>query len=168
MKPIHTGDATRQRRDRLIQEAVHDPYRAAAKLSEPSVCSGCGVVFEHGRWQWSPELPTSAADALCPACMRIRDEVPAGILTLAGGFLQKHRDDIMHLLHNTVDAQQREHPMKRIMAIVESDGKIEATFTDGHLPRTIGEAIKRAYDGVLDIKFAEESGIARASWSRDD
>jgi NMD protein affecting ribosome stability and mRNA decay len=168
VKPIRAGDATRQRRDRIIQEAIHDPYKAAVKPSEPSVCSECGVVFQNGRWQWSPELPTNAADALCPACMRIRDRVPAGVLTLGGSFLQKHRDDIMHLLRNTVDAQQREHPVKRIMDIAEAGGEVEVTFTDTHLPRTVGEAIRRAYDGVLEIKFAEESGIARANWSRND
>lgn len=168
MKSVRTGDATRQRRDRLIREAVHDPYKAAVKPSEPSVCRECGVVFENGRWQWSPELPTNAAEALCPACMRIRDRVPAGFLTLSGDFLQKHREDVMRLLRNTVDAQQKEHPIKRIMDIAEVDDGVEATFTDIHLPRTVGEAIRRAYDGVLDIQFAKESGIARAYWSRND
>lgn len=168
MKNPRTGDATRQRRDRLIQEAVHDPYKAAAKRAEPSVCSDCGVVFSDGRWQWSPELPASAADALCPACQRIRDRVPAGFLSLSGDFLPEHRDEIMHLLRNTVDAQQKEHPVKRIMSIAESEHGIEVTFTDIHLPRTVGEAIQRAYDGDIDIQFARESGIARVYWSRND
>ena len=154
MKTMRTGDAARQRRDRLIQDAAHDPYKAAVKPSEPSVCRECGVVFTDGRWQWSPELPTSAADALCPACQRIRDRVPAGFLFLSGDFFRKHREDIMHLIRNTVDVQQKEHPMKR--------------FTDIHLPRSVGKAIERAYDGQLDIQFAEGSGIARAYWSRDD
>lgn len=168
MKTLRTGDPTRRRRDRLIKEAVHDPYKAAAKPTEPSVCRDCGVVFSNGRWQWSPELPTAAADALCPACQRIRDQVPAGFLTLSGDFLQAHRDEIMHLLHNTVDAQQREHPVKRIMRTSESDHGIEVTFTDIHLPRTVGEAIERAYDGELDIQFARGSGIARVYWSRNN
>ena len=168
MKTLRTGDATRRRRDRLIQEAVHDPYKSAAKPAEPSVCRDCGVVFSHGRWHWSPELPTAAADVLCPACQRIRDQVPAGFLTLSGNFLQAHREEILHLLRNTVDAQQKEHPVKRIMRTAESEHGIEVTFTDQHLPRTVGSAIKRAYDGELNIQFAEESSITRVSWSRDD
>lgn len=168
MKPIHTGDATRQRRDRLIRENIHDPYKASAKPSAPSVCKECGVVFENGRWHWSPELPTNAADALCPACMRIRDRLPAGFLTLSGDFLQKHREDILHLLRNTVDAQQKEHPVKRIMDITDTGGEVAVSFTDIHLPRTVGEAIRRAYNGELDIQYAEESGISRAYWSRND
>lgn len=168
MKTLRTGDPARRRRDRLIKEAVHDPYKAAAKPAEPSVCRDCGVVFSGGRWQWSPELTTGAADALCPACQRIRDQVPAGFLTLSGNFLQAHREEIMHLLQNTVDAQQKEHPVKRIMYTSESEDGIEVTFTDIHLPRTVGEAIESAYEGELEIQFGKESGIARVYWSRDD
>lgn len=168
MKTLRKSDATRRRRDRLIREAVHDPYKASAKPKEPSICRDCGVVFSAGRWQWPREAPSSAADALCPACQRIRDQVPAGFLTLSGDFLQAHREEIMRLLQNTVDAQQQEHPLKRIMRTAESEAGIEMTFTDIHLPRTVGEAIQRAYDGELDIQFAKESGIARVYWSRDD
>ena len=168
MKDLRKNDATHRRRDRLIREAVHDPYKASAKLKEPTVCRDCGVVFSDGRWQWSPELPTGAANALCPACQRIRDRVPAGFLTLSGDFLQVHRNEIMRLLHNTVDAQQREHPLKRIMRTSATAKSVEVTFTDIHLPRSAGEAIERAYDGELAIQFTKESGIARAYWSRDN
>lgn len=167
MKTRRTSDVTGRRRDRLLQEAVHDPYMAAAKPDEPSVCRECGVVFSEGRWRWSPELPTDAAYALCPACQRLRDRVPAGFLSLSGNFFRKHRDDIMHLVENTVDTQQKEHPMKRLMSIEDSDGGVVVTFTDIHLPRTVGTAIERAYDGELEIRIAEEASIARVYWSRD-
>lgn len=167
MKSLRTGNATRRRRDRLIQEGVHDPYKATVKPPEPSVCRHCGVVFNEGRWQWSPELPTAAADALCPACLRIRDRIAAGFLTLSGGFFRKHRDEIMHLVENVVDAQQKEHPLKRLMNIEDSDDGVVITFTDIHLPRSIGTAIERAYDGELEIRFAEDSGVARTYWSRE-
>lgn len=166
MNSQQTGEAARHRRDRLIREAVHDPYKAAAKPAEPSVCRECGVVFNEGRWRWSPELPTGATDTLCPACQRLRDRVPAGFLTLSGDFFRAHRDDIMHLVENTVDAQQKEHPMKRLMKIEDADDEVVVTFTDIHLPRSVGKAIERAYDGELEIRFAEESGIARVYWSR--
>jgi NMD protein affecting ribosome stability and mRNA decay len=168
VKTARTGDATQRRRDRLIQEAVHDPYKATTKPREPSACRECGVVFSDGRWHWSPDLPTGAAEALCPACQRLRDRVPAGFLTLGGGFFRQHRDDIMHLVRNTVDAQQKEHPMKRLMNIEDADEGVVVTFTDIHLPHTVGKAIEQAYDGELEIRFGDESGIARAYWSRQD
>lgn len=104
---------------------------------------------------------------MCPACLRIRDRVPAGFLALSGAFLEKHHDEILNLLRNVVDAQQKEHPVKRIMDVVEEDASIVVTFTDIHLPRTVGEAIKRAYDGDLEIQYAEESGMSRVYWSRN-
>jgi NMD protein affecting ribosome stability and mRNA decay len=141
---------------------------ASAKPAEPSVCADCGVVFSEGRWRWSPELPPERTEVLCPACQRIRDKVPAGFLTLEGEFFRQHRKEILNLVENTVDFQQKEHPMKRMMDVKEADDGVVVTFTDIHLPHTVGVAIERAYDGELEMQFAEESGIARAYWSRPD
>jgi hypothetical protein len=52
------------------------------------------------------------------------------------------------------------------MNVDERDDGTELAFTDSHLPRGIGEAIQRAYDGDLDIRFPEEGGIVRVSWER--
>jgi hypothetical protein len=155
-----------RRRDRLIQEELHDPYMAGAKPEEPTVCRDCGVVFNEGRWQWLPEPPAQAAETVCPACRRVRDRVPAGFLTLSGEFFRKHRDEIMNLVENKVESQEKEHPMKRLMNVDDQDDGTELTFTDSHLPRGVGEAIQRAYDGDLDIRFPAEGGIVRVFWER--
>jgi len=155
-----------RRRDRLIQEEVHDPYMAGAKPEEPTVCRDCGVVYNGGRWQWLPEPPGQAAATVCPACRRVRDRVPAGFLTLSGEFFDGHRDEIMNLVENKVESQEKEHPMKRLMRVEDRDGGTELTFTDAHLPRGVGEAIQRAYDGDLDIHFPDDGGIVRVYWER--
>jgi NMD protein affecting ribosome stability and mRNA decay len=154
------------RRDRLIKERVHDPYMTRGKPVEPTVCPECGVVFADGRWQWQAEAPVEANTELCPACRRIQDRVPAGYLTLQGDFLAQHRDEILNLVHNKVDSQRTEHPMKRLMNIEEQEDGLLITFTDVHLPRGVGEAITRAYEGDLDIHYTEEAGIVRAYWRR--
>ena len=41
----------RIRRDRQIQEVVHDSYRSRGKPGEPTACPDCGAVFHRGRWQ---------------------------------------------------------------------------------------------------------------------
>lgn len=160
---IATG---RRRRNRLIQEQVHDPYMAGAKPEEPTVCRDCGVVFNEGRWQWLPEPPARAAETVCPACRRVRDRVPAGFLTLNGEFFREHRDEIMNLIENKVESQEKEHPMKRLMNVDDRDDGTELAFTDSHLPRGVGEAIQRAFDGDLDIRFPAEGGIVRVFWER--
>ena len=158
--------ANHGRGDRLIKERIHDPYMTRVKLSEPTVCPSCTVVFESGRWTWMATLPPDANEELCPACRRIRDKVPAGFLTLGGTFFKEHREEILNLLHNKVDSERREHPMKRIMAMEEQENKLVVTFTDTHLPRGVGEAVERAYEGKLDIHYEPEAGIVRVAWER--
>lgn len=154
------------RGDRLIKERIHDPYMTRAKLPEPSVCPDCKVIFAGGRWQWTTELPAQANEELCPACRRIRDRVPAGFLTLGGTFFKDHREEILNLIHNKVDSEKRQHPMKRLMGMEEQDDKLVITFTDVHLPRGVGEAIARAYEGDLDMNYESESTIVRVTWER--
>jgi NMD protein affecting ribosome stability and mRNA decay len=164
-----TGDTAQfhGRHDRLIEERVHDPYRLRSKPKEPSVCPKCGVVFDEGRWQWQPSPPPGAAEELCPACQRIRDKAPAGFLTLSGEFFQAHREEILHLVRNKVEEQKAEHPMKRLMGIEEQeDGSCLISFTEMHLPQSVGEAIEHAYKGELEIDYPEEGGIVRAYWKR--
>jgi NMD protein affecting ribosome stability and mRNA decay len=159
--------AGRGRHDRLIKEDVHDPYMARGKLAEPTVCMDCGAVFSKGRWQWATQTPADAHQQRCPACQRIHDKVPAGYLDLSGSFLEQHRDEIMHLVHNKVESQKAQHPVKRLMAVEDQkDGGVQITFTDMHLPRGVGEAIQRAYEGDLDIQYTEGSGIVRVYWKR--
>ena len=116
MNQNSTNPGTAQRRDRMIRESVHDPYLARSKPKEPTVCRECGLVFTKGRWQSTVETPAGAAAAVCPACQRIRDKVPAGLLTLSGRFLDAHRDEILQLVNNTVELQRQQHPLKRVMA----------------------------------------------------
>ncbi|AOY88086.1 ATPase [Marinobacter salinus] len=163
------GDvAGRGRRDRLIKEEIHDPYMARSKPPEPTVCPGCSAVFSKGRWQWSPESAEGAHEMMCPACERIRDDMPAGILTLSGGFLGKHRDELLKLIRNKVEEEKANHPLKRLMGVEDGpDGELIVKFTDLHLPRGTGEAVERAYDGDLDIQYTKESNLVRVYWSRE-
>lgn len=157
------------RGNRLLKEEVHDPYMARSKPKEPAVCSECGAVFHKGRWQWAALPAGEVNEFMCPACERIRDNMPAGILTLSGSFLGKHRDEILKLIHNKVEEEKAEHPMKRLMGIEDgSEGELIVRFTDLHLPRGTGEAIERAYDGELEIQYTKESNLVRVYWNRDE
>ena len=156
------------RRDRLLKQNHPDAYRSDRKLREPTLCKICGAVFTGGRWQWLGELPAGADQVRCPACQRIHDRMPAGFLTLQGDFFQEHRDEIMRLVHHHVERQRLQHPLQRIIETtpLEDDG-IEISFTEYHLPKGVGEAVKNAYQGELQINFAQEAGQARISWQRN-
>ena len=167
MNSRHTNLNNQGRNDKLIQQRVHDPYKSQQKLTEPTVCPDCHAVFSGGRWQWLTDTTKLAYEQRCPACRRIDEKVPAGILTMQGQFLQDHSDEIMNLLHNKVETEMALHPLKRLMTLEESeDGKIVATFTDTHLPRDIGKALEHAYKGSLDIDYAEDEDFTRVNWSR--
>jgi hypothetical protein len=153
------GDVARHgRRDRLIKERGHDPYMTRSKLTEPTACSECRVVFSNGRWRWLPEVLEGVCQELCPACQRTRDRVPAGFLTLKGEFFVEHRDEIMHLLHNKVEAQKAQHPSYGC----RGPGRRHCHCLHRCVPACgAGEAIQRAYEGDLDIHYTDEAGIVR-------
>lgn len=152
------------RHDNLFQERVHDAYKARAKPHEPTVCPQCGAVFHDGRWQWLT-APEGAHSETCPACHRIHDQFPAGFLSMKGEFIQSHRDEIMHLLHNHEKRERTEHPLKRIMSIEEKPDETLVTTTDIHLARGMGEALHHAYQGELEYHYNPEQNLLRVNWA---
>lgn len=156
---------TQGRRDRLIRELEHDPYHLKRKIKSPAFCSECGAVFQDGRWSWGT-APSGAHKALCPACHRIEDKVPAAFLTLGGDFWADHKDEIMNLIRNYEEREKSEHPLKRIISVEKLEDALEIKFTDAHLARGIGEALHDAYKGELDYHYTDEDIMLRVMWSR--
>jgi len=159
--------STPPRQDRLLREQVHDPYKARKKRPEPAQCPQCGAVWQNGRWNWIP-APADAAAETCQACHRINDSYPAGEVTLTGGFLAAHRDEIVGLARNQEELEKGEHPLNRIMAVEDrGDDGLLITTTDIHLPRRIGEAVHRAYEGDFQFRYDDDGYFVRVSWHRD-
>lgn len=133
---------------------------------DPTVCRRCGAVFHEGRWQWM-RMPMKANRTSCPACQRVRDDHPAGIVSLTGSFVLEHREELRSLARHQEDIEKAEHALNRIMAIGDLPEGLEITTTDIHLPQRIGKAVERAYDGDLDLQFEEDRYFLRVCWSRD-
>jgi len=153
------------RRDRLLQEAVHDSYKTKGKPHEPTICRDCGAVYQKGRWQWLKK-PADADQTTCPACHRIHDNFPAGFVLLSGEFLADHEQEILHLVRNLESREKIEHPLQRIMNIDKKPTGLEVTTTDIHLARGIGDAVHHAYQGNLEFHYNPEQNLVRVYWNR--
>ena len=163
MRPYTRDDPIDHQRAAANDE---DPYRRAAKPSEPTKCPTCGAVFNDGRWQWT-KPPDEAHEENCPACQRIRDDFPAGYVTIKGEFMKAHRDDIVGLINAKEKREKAEHPLQRIMAIEDVREGLQITTTDSHLARGIGEALHDAYKGDLKLKYSRDENLLRATWKRN-
>ena len=96
---MSTSHLPRDNKDRSVRVRKHDLYKAKGKLQEPSVCRECNAVYHNGRWTWAP-VPSDRHDVVCPACARIRDDAPSGVLLLTGTFVALHRDEVLGLARN--------------------------------------------------------------------
>mgnify|MGYP003481727094 CR=1 FL=1 len=67
---------------------------------------------------------------------------------------------------NEAERESREHPLNRLMELRELPDRLDVAPTDIHLPRRIGTALKRAYDGELDVRFGDNEYSVRVVWHR--
>jgi len=73
---------------------------------------------------------------------------------LRGDIVRQHKDQIVGLARNEEAAEKGEHPLDRIISIEETNEGLVISTTDIHLPRRIGEALKRAFHGELAMRTA--------------
>jgi hypothetical protein len=165
------GVPPRKRRiaGRAQDDHVIDTYKLRKKLSDPTRCPRCGATYHEGRWQWARgPLPPTAHEEVCTACRRIKDEYPAGVVTLRHPDLARLKAEIVALARNLEASEKDEHPLNRIMAIEErARDELVITTTDIHLPRRIGEAVQRAFHGDLQLHYDQENYFVRVDWQRD-
>ncbi|MBK6334729.1 MAG: ATPase [Betaproteobacteria bacterium] len=162
--PKGAGQAGRYR-DRIFDDQRHDPYQTKGKVAGPLRCGDCGVVYANGRWQRG-SAPEGIASGLCPACRRIRDKLPAGQVILEGPFVPAHREELLRIARNEAGHEESEHPLHRIMRIDERDEAVTIATTDIHLPQRIGEAVKRACRGELEVRYGSDEYSVRVHWRR--
>ena len=55
----------------------------------------------------------------------------------------------------------------RIMLIEPKPEGLVISTTDTHFPRRIGEALKHAYHGELELHYNQDEDFVRITWMRD-
>ena len=88
------------------QSSTSDPYLPKGASRKISVCGGCHAVYKNKRWYGESALYdavvkiSGTAATVCPACLKIRDNFPGGIVTLKGDYVLPHKQDLLNLIRN--------------------------------------------------------------------
>jgi hypothetical protein len=96
----------------------------------------------------------------------MKDKYPKGLVTLKGTFKDEQHEQVIGIVKNTEEKEKKEHPLSRIMAIERQPEGLVISTTDTHLPRRIGEALKHAYHGELELHYNQDEDFARVTWTR--
>ena len=150
-----------------------DPYLSKASPEDMSSCAKCGAVYHSKRWAHREDAAPMTAPAvkkaavLCPACQQIRDKFAQGFVTLQGGFVKDHKEEILNLIKNKETLASHTNPLERIMEITESGGSIEITTTSDKLAQMIGRVVAKAFSGEVEYKWSDDVKLTRVVWTRD-
>jgi len=72
---------------------------------------------------------------------------------------------MIRLARHQEEAEKKEHPLNRIINVETDAEGIVITTTDIHLPRRIGETIKRAFHGEVEEQFEKDGYFVRVNWT---
>jgi hypothetical protein len=140
-----------------------------AKYQANTKCPKCDLVFRDGLWKKGRHDRRQELHLqLCPACHRIQDGHPGGLIECSGKFVGSHRQDLMNRIRNIERQASEEHPLERIISIKEGKTDITVAATNEHLIARIGKALERDYGGNLELKYSPEDKFAAAHWHRDN
>lgn len=149
-----------------------DPYLMSEVMSGMAVCRKCHAVFINKRWTLDEDLYDKKIDkkgtgkVVCPACRKVKDKFPGGIVRLKGEFLAEHRNEIMNLIKNEEQRAKGFNPLERIMSISEIKSGIEIMTTNEKLAQRIGKSLQKAYQGRVYYKWSDDTKLLRAEWER--
>lgn len=171
-------NAREKEKDRVVPIRNHvanygDPYLPQMKPEEAAMCRECKAVFASGRWQLHEQAgddlkkADKVVDTLCPACQKIRDHQPGGIVTLTGGFIKDHETEIVNLIENENRDAMAINPLERVIEIGRTDSGLTIQTTNEKLAQKIGRSIHKAYSGDVEYKWSEDTRLVRVNWHRE-
>lgn len=149
-----------------------DPYLPAEGLKENTICTDCHAIYRGKHWLLDEksfaglEQNPRTLRVSCPACQKVADRYPEGIVTLTGGYLWEHEQEIRNILSNEEKKAFAKNPMERIIRMDRSGDAMVIETTEEKLAEHLGRALHRAHQGKLDITWGREQGVCRVSWQR--
>lgn len=155
------------------KSATTDPYLPRGASQKTAVCSACHAVYRNKRWSADRALYETVTGGaavvmlVCPACLKIRDNFPGGIVTLKGDYVLPHKQDLMNLMKNEEERARGFNPLERIMSIKENGhGSLVIATTNEKLAQRLGRALKRAFHGDVAYQWSHDNKLVRVDWER--
>ena len=150
-----------------------DPYLPKGASKKITVCEGCHAVYKKKRWYADPHLYIAAvkisdtAVAVCPACLKIRDNFPGGIVTLTGDYVLLHKQELLNLIKNEEARARGFNPLERVMSVKETGyGGMVISTTNEKMAQRIGRAIRKAFSGKVTYQWSHDNELASVDWAR--
>jgi NMD protein affecting ribosome stability and mRNA decay len=163
------------RKDKLLDVKIHDPYMKKDQYADPTICPSCGLVYHNKTWKKDQELLKSMKlnkDVIykdCPACRKMKDDYPLGVLIIQGDILsQKGKiEEALNLIKHEEEKEQISNPLARIMKMENYGDRMEIKTTTEGLATRLGKALNKAYQGELEVIFSEHEKFLRVIWKKN-
>ena len=150
----------------------NDAYLNQAEPKDRSYCRKCEAIYHNKHWYFDADevlrlRSNGSHPVLCPACHKIEDHFATGLVTLRGGFLKNHRDEILNLIRNEEKKAMGLNPLERIIDIDPKGETWKVTTTHEKLAQRIGKKLHRAFNGTVAYQWSRGEKMARVEWSRE-
>jgi len=156
------------------KSATTDSYLPRGASRKVSVCEGCRAVYMNKRWYANGAAYEAAvrnadnAKVVCPACLKIRDNFPGGIVTLKGEYVLPHKKELMKLIKNEEERARTLNPLERVMSVKENGyGSMVISTTNERLAQRLGRALKKAFHGEVAYNWSHDNKLVRVDWMRE-
>jgi len=149
-----------------------DVYLPKGGTREVALCSKCSAFYWNKRWSSDPaelgkaQAEAGTANAVCPACQRMADDNPDGVLSLTGDYLLQHENEILNMIKNVEASTRAKNPLARIMEINQDNKLLTISTTDAKLAQKLGKEVYKAHKGELHFKWSEADSFVRVNWTR--
>lgn len=147
-----------------------DPYAMLRAPKGPVMCRTCRAVYVKKRWVFDKTAARKLAASsrthkiVCPACQKIRDRYPEGIVTLEWSGLRGHEEEIRRLIGHVEARAVSVNPLERVMKIARRRNGMEVQTTNDRLAQRIGRELARAFKGTVKYTWAHRDMLLRVVW----
>lgn len=155
-----------------MAERSTDVYLPKGGSREVALCSKCSAFYWNKRWSSdaaglsTAQTEAGTANVVCPACQRMHDDNPAGVLTLSGDYLLQHENEILNMVKNVEAGIRAKNPLARIMEINQEKSLLTISTTDAKLAQKLGKEVYKAHKGELHFKWSQADSFIRVNWTR--